>query len=79
MPKTKPRRKTDGKAVPHPGRGKEGSLLKLREEEERQEARRRPMQDSLRGLPLFDALKPPVAPRGHLAGPHCPMAGSSDQ
>ena len=54
MPKTKHRRKSDGKAVPHPGRGKEGPPLRLREEE-RQEARRRPMQDSLRGLPLFDA------------------------
>jgi hypothetical protein len=57
VPKTKHRRKAGGKAVPHPGRGKEVALLRLREEEERQEVRRRPMQDSLRGLPLFDASK----------------------
>jgi hypothetical protein len=59
MPKTKHRRKAGGKAVPHPGRGKEGSPFRLRVEE-RQEGKQvtRAMQDSVRGLPLFDASKP---------------------
>ena len=54
MPKTKHRRKSGGKAVPHPGRGKEppGKLLPG---EERQEAKRvmHATAESLRGLPLF--------------------------
>lgn len=56
MPKTKHRRKTGGKAVPHPGRGKEGPPLRLKVEK-RQEVKRvtRATQDNLRGLPLFDA------------------------
>jgi hypothetical protein len=57
MPKTKHRRKAGGKAVPHPGRGKEGRPGKLMEE--RLEAKRatHATRDSLKGLPLFDASK----------------------
>jgi len=54
MPKTKHRRKAGGKAVPHPGRGKDSPPPKLRREE-RQEAKRvmHATAESLRGLPLF--------------------------
>jgi hypothetical protein len=60
MPKTKHRRKVGGKAVPHPGRGREPPLRRWAgelDEEGRQEGERAPraMQDSVRGLPLFDA------------------------
>jgi hypothetical protein len=57
MPKTKHRRKAGGKAVPHPGRGKEGSPFRLRVEEQEGKQVTRALQDSVRGLPLFDASK----------------------
>jgi hypothetical protein len=44
--------------VPHPGRGKEGPPFRLRVEERQEDTRTpRAMQDSVRGLPLFDASK----------------------
>ena len=59
MPKTKHRRKAGGKAVSHPGKGKE-SPLKLRVEE-RQVAKRvmHATAESLRGLPLFQTKNDP--------------------
>jgi hypothetical protein len=48
MPKSKHRRKLDGKAVAHPGRGKPGKPLNLSWFDELEEGA------STSGLPLFD-------------------------
>ena len=63
MPKSKHRRKAGEKAVPHPGRGRE-SPLRLAWPDERREERpvRRDLhatEESLRGLPLFEAKREP--------------------
>jgi hypothetical protein len=61
MPKTKHRRKPGGKAIKHPGRGKDGSPLPpigqwMEDLEKGQPPLEREMHatpDNLRGLPLF--------------------------
>ena len=62
MPKSKHRRKPDGKAVAHPGRGKPGRPATLSWLDELEEA------SGVSGLPLFDwAERAPVSVGGAAA------------